>query len=224
MVRTSAGPETHAALQRVCHGDSGYYTILYTKPIRHQNVTQLRSKILEVASELFQTRGINATGVDTIVAVAGTTKMTLYKHFKTKEGLILEVLKRCNQEFLDWLTDRLGHAEKAPDKKLQRLFDFIEEWMAAPGFHGLPFLKASAEFPNEENPVHRLSAEQAQQFRQYVAGLARDANARDPDMLALQLSLLIEGAMLAEQMQRGSGAAKHARTAARVLIEAALHG
>lgn len=182
----------------------------------------LREKILDVAADLFQTRGINSTGVDTIVAVAGTTKMTLYKHFKTKEGLILEVLKRHNQEFRNWLVQRLSESSKAPDKKLQVLFDCIEEWMAAPDFRGMPFLKASAEFPNEENPVHRLSTEQARQFRQYLATLAQEAGAGDPETLALQLSMLIEGAMLAEQMRRGSGAAKQAKKAARVLIEAAL--
>jgi AcrR family transcriptional regulator len=181
----------------------------------------LREKILSVASDLFQTRGINSTGVDTIVAVAGTTKMTLYKHFQTKENLIMEVLKRHNQQFRDWLSEKLGEA-RTPDKKLQALFDSIEEWMAAPDFQGMPFLKASAEFPSEENPVHRLSSEQARQFRQYLATLAQEAGAADPDTLALQLSMLIEGAMLAEQMRRGSGAAKQAKQAARLLIEAAL--
>lgn len=185
-------------------------------------MSSLRKKILDVATELFQTRGINSTGVDTIVAVAGTTKMTLYKHFSTKEGLILEVLTRRQQEFIDWLTQRLDAAHKAPEKKLQKLFDAVEEWMAEPGFRGSPSLSASAEFPNEENPVHRLSAEHAQQFRQYIGRLAREAGAAEPEALALQLSLLIEGAMLAEQMKRGSGAAKHAKKAAKILIESAL--
>lgn len=185
-------------------------------------MSSLRKKILDVSAELFQTRGINSTGVDTIVAVAGTTKMTLYKHFTTKENLILEVLKRRQQEFLDWLTQRLEKTDKAPDKKLQKLFDAIEEWMAEPNFKGSPSLKASAEFPNEENPVHRLSAEHALQFRQYITHLAREAKAREPEVLALQLSLLIEGAMLAEQMKRGSGSAKHAKKAAKILIESAL--
>jgi len=185
-------------------------------------VSVLREKILNVAADLFQTRGINSTGVDTIVAEAGTTKMTLYKHFQTKENLILEVLKRHNQEFRDWLAAKLGEAQRTPDKQLQALFDYIEEWMNAPEFRGMPFLKASAEFPDETNPVHRLSTEQARQFRQYLATLAQAAGAHDPQALALQLSMLIEGAMLSEQMRRGSGAAAHAKKAARLLIEAAL--
>ena len=182
----------------------------------------LREKILHVASDLFQTRGINSTGVDTIVAVAGTTKMTLYKYFHSKEGLILEVLQKSHQDFEDWLSNKLTQNTKKPAEKLQKLFDFIEEWVAAPDFRGMAFLKASAEFPNEENAVHRLSAEQSLQFRRYLSGLAAGASVKDADGLALQLSLLIEGAMQAEQMNRGSGAIKYAKKAAKILITSAL--
>jgi len=182
----------------------------------------LREKILTVATTLFHTRGINSTGVDTIVATAGTTKMTLYKYFRTKEDLILEVLKRGHQDFEDWLSDKLTKNARQPAEKLQKLFDFIEEWVTAPDFQGMAFIKASAEFPNEESAVHKLSAEQARQFRLYVAGLARDAGVKDADGLALQLSLLAEGTIQAEQMKRGSGAVTYAKKAAKILIENAL--
>lgn len=182
----------------------------------------LREKILHVASDLFQTRGINSTGVDTIVAVAGTTKMTLYKYFRSKEDLILEVLQKGHADFTTWLSNSLTKNTKKPSERLQKLFDFIEEWVTSPDFRGMAFLKASAEFPNEENPVHRLSAEQSRQFRQFLAELAADAGARDADSLALQLSILIEGAMQAEQIKRGSGAVKYAKKAAKILIENSL--
>ncbi|WP_025871287.1 TetR/AcrR family transcriptional regulator [Methylobacillus glycogenes] len=182
----------------------------------------LREKILHVASDLFQTRGINSTGVDTIVAVAGTTKMTLYKYFRSKEDLILEVLQKGHADFTTWLSNNLNKNTKKPSERLQKLFDFIEEWVTAPDFRGMAFLKASAEFPNEENPVHRLSAEQSRQFRQFLVELAADAGARDPDSLALQLSILIEGAIQAEQIKRGSGAVKYAKKAAKILIENSL--
>jgi len=182
----------------------------------------LREKILQVATDLFQTRGINSTGVDTIVAVAGTTKMTLYKYFRSKEDLILEVLQRGHQDFTSWLDARLSQDTKLPSEKLQKLFDFIEEWITAPDFRGMAFIKASAEFPNEENAVHRLSAEQSKQFRSYIAELSQQSGIKDFEGLALQLSLLVEGAMQAEQMKRGSGAVKYAKKAAKVLIDSAL--
>lgn len=175
-----------------------------------------------MASDLFQTRGINSTGVDTIVAVAGTTKMTLYKYFHSKEDLILEVLKQGNQDFQSWLNNKLNGSTKKPAEKIQKLFEFIEEWVTSPNFRGMGFIKASAEFPNEENPVHQLSAEQSRLFRQYIASLAKEASIKDADGLALQLSLLFEGAVQAEQMQRGSGAIKYAKKAAKILIDGAL--
>lgn len=185
-------------------------------------MSALREKILTVATDLFQTRGINSTGVDTIVATAGTTKMTLYKYFHTKEELILEVLRRGHQDFHQWLNDKLSGNTRKPSEKLQKLFDFIEEWINAPHFQGMAFIKASAEFPSEDNAIHQLSAEQSRQFRNYLAELARDAGVANYDGLALQLSLLIEGAMQAEQMKRGSGAIIHAKQAAKILIDNAL--
>lgn len=182
----------------------------------------LREKILTVASDLFQTRGINSTGVDTIVAVAGTTKMTLYKYFSSKEILILEVLKKGHQDFQDWLQDQLNRHNKKPSEKLQKLFDFIEIWVTSPDYRGMAFLKASAEFPEESNAIHQLSADQSLQFRDYLQKLAREAGVNDSQGLALQLSLLIEGAMQAEQIKRGSGAIQYAKKAAKILIDNAL--
>ena len=170
-------------------------------------MSALREKILHVASDLFHSRGINSTGVDTIVAVAGTTKMTLYKYFRSKEDLILEVLQKGHEDFQAWLNESLSLSSKQP--------------VTSPDFRGMAFIKASAEFPNEESPVHKLSAEHAKEFRIYIAGLAKEAGISDSDGLALQLSMLIEGAMQAEQMKRGSGAIKYAKKAAKILIDSA---
>jgi AcrR family transcriptional regulator len=185
-------------------------------------MTGLREKILTTASNLFQTQGINSTGVDTIVAEAGTTKMTMYKYFSSKEVLILEVLKQGHQDFQNWLAEKISSNSKKPSDKIQKLFDYIEEWITSPNFHGVGFIKASAEFPREDNPVHQLSSEQSMQFRHFISLLAREANIKDADGLALQLSLIFEGAVQAEQMKRGSGAIKYAKTAAKILIDGAL--
>ena len=103
-------------------------------------MSPLREKILSTASHLFQTQGINSTGVDTIVAAAGTTKMTLYKYFRSKENLILEVLEQGHQDFQTWLSDKL--ISKHPSEKLQQLFDFIEEWVTSPNFQGMEIGRA----------------------------------------------------------------------------------
>jgi AcrR family transcriptional regulator len=87
-------------------------------------MSALREKILSTASHLFQTQGINSTGVDNIVAVAGTTKMTLYKYFRSKEILILEVLEKNQQDFQAWLDGKFATSKKSSDK-IQQLFDYI---------------------------------------------------------------------------------------------------
>ena len=185
-------------------------------------MSNLKDKILTVAIDLFHTRGINSTGVDTVVAVAGTTKMTLYKYFGSKEELILEVLRKGNHDFQTWLEENLSINSKKPSDKIQHLFDYIEKWVTSPEFIGVGFIKASAEFPNEENPIHQLSSQQSREFRQFIGKLAKDANIKDADGLALQLSLLFEGAVQAEQMKRGSGAIKYAKKAAKILIDGAI--
>ena len=182
----------------------------------------LRDKILVTATNLFQTQGINSTGVDSIVAAAGTTKMTLYKYFRTKEALILEVLQTSQHDFQSWLDEKLNASSKKPSDKIQQLFDYIEEWVNSPAFFGVAFIKASAEFPNEENPIHQLSSQQSYEFRQFISKLASEASIKDADGLALQLSLLFEGAAQAEQMKRGSGAIKYAKKAAKILIDGAI--
>jgi AcrR family transcriptional regulator len=181
----------------------------------------MRERILETASGLFQSKGINATGVDTIVAEAGIAKMTLYKYFPAKEDLILEVVRRRSREFSEWLSSRLERTATNSTEKLQQLFDGVEEWLADPQCSGLPFIKASAEFPQPESAVNRLSIELSREFRNYITSLARDAGIRSPEALGLQLAMLIEGAVLSEQLAKGSGALEHARQAARILIESA---
>ena len=196
------------------------YKPVYRAIIRH--MSSLKDKILQVSTDLFQTRGINSTVLDTIVAVAGTTKMTLYKHFENKEELILAVLQQSHQEFQNWMNEKLGAFSDKPDEKIQKLFDFIEEWVTSPSFTGVAFIKASAEFPNEENRIHQLSSQQSREFRQFIARLAQDANIKDAEGLALQLSILFEGAVQAEQIKRGSGAIKSAKKAAKTLIDLAI--
>jgi AcrR family transcriptional regulator len=186
-------------------------------------MSALREKILITATNLFQTQGINSTGVDNIVAVAGTTKMTLYKYFRTKEALILEVLQTSQQDFQSWIDAKLSASSKKPSDKIQQLFDYIEEWVSSPAFVGVAFIKASAEFPSEENPIHQLSSQQSREFRLFIGKLAADANISDADGLALQLSLLFEGAVQAEQMKRGSGAIIYAKKAAKILIDGAIN-
>jgi len=182
----------------------------------------MREHIIATASGLFRARGINATGVDAIVAEADISKMTLYKYFRTKEDLVMEVISQRSREFNEWLNARLNKVSNNSAEKLQNLFDCIEEWLKNPESNGLPFLKASAEFPQQASPINQLSADLAKEFREHLTVLAREAGAKSPESLGQQLTMLIEGAMLSEQLNKGSGALGFAREAAGLLIKSSL--
>jgi AcrR family transcriptional regulator len=148
--------------------------------------------------------------------------VTLYKYFRTKEELVMEIMALRTREFCDWLTERLSRESKNPADKLNKLFDCIEDWMRAPQSHGLPFLTASAEFPQPDSPINQLSAELANGFRAYLTDLAKEAGAKSPEALGQQLSMLIEGAMMSEQLTRAGQALGFAREAALLLIKNSL--
>lgn len=184
----------------------------------------LQERILEAASELFYSQGIKATGVEAIVKLAGTNKMTLYKYFPSKDDLVVAFLRKRDADFTRWFVDQINSKADQPKNKLLAVFDVIGEWLEIPEFRGCAFINAAAEFPIEGNPVHQVSAEFYDQFRNYISGLAGQCGIPSPDSLALQLSLLVEGAIVSEQMKRHSGAAEQAKQAARVLIESRLNG
>jgi AcrR family transcriptional regulator len=183
----------------------------------------LQEKILQAAAELFYSQGIKATGVDAIVKAANTTKMSLYKYFSSKDDLVLAFLRKRDQDFRTWFVDQINARAETPKAKLLAIFDVIGEWMAIPEFRGCAFINAAAEFPLEGNPVHQVSAEFYDQFRSYIADLAGQCGSKSPESLALQLSLLVEGAIVSEQMKRHSGSAEQAKQAALILIEGSLN-
>lgn len=182
----------------------------------------LQEKILLAASELFYSQGVRATGVDAIAKAANTTKMSLYKYFPSKDDLVIAFLRKRDEDFRMWFVGQVDEKADSPKEKLLAIFDVLNEWMAIPEFRGCAFINAAAEFPLEGNPVHQVSAEFYDKFRCYIADLARQCGSQYPESLALQLSLLIEGAIVSEQMKRHSGAAGQARQAAILLIEASL--
>ncbi|ATG92148.1 TetR/AcrR family transcriptional regulator [Methylomonas koyamae] len=178
----------------------------------------LQQHILDVASELFYSQGIKATGVDAIVKAAGTTKMSLYKYFPSKDDLVVAHLSKSRVKLQGIIEAELAQSGTDPRRKLLAVFDVFERLQASPAFRGCPFINASAEFADAGSPVQQAAADFSEGFRRLLATLAAEADARDPDSLAKHLSMLIAGALVREQMQRGSAPMRSAREAAEVLI------
>ncbi len=193
-----------------------------------------RDHLVDTAVELFARHGFHATGIDRVLKESGVAKMTLYKHFRSKDELILAALRRRDERFRNWFVRAVEELGRTPRERLLALFDALEEWLARPDFAGCTFINASAEFGDPDDPIHAAAAEHKRLVLGYIRGLAQAAGTPDAEGLARQLMLLTEGAIVTAQVSgpvsgqgsgQGSGeigAAAEARRAAEVLIGQAL--
>jgi len=182
----------------------------------------MNEKILATATMLFESRGIQASGIDTIIAEAGIAKATLYKYFPSKNLLITAYLRDKSDKFYDWLNARLVSKKANSIDILISLCELVELWIVTPQFHGLPFHIASVEFPDPEHPINQYSAVLAVELQGYLTKIAETAGAKDPEALSQQLTILFEGAALLERLSPGLGAAERAKNAAITLIKASV--
>jgi AcrR family transcriptional regulator len=179
---------------------------------------------VDTALKLFAEQGYHATGIDKILAESGVAKMTLYKHFKSKEELILAVLRLRDERFRNWFMRAVERRASSAKERLLALFDALEEWVGGDEFNGCMFINACAEFACHDDPIHAASAEHKRLILGYVKGLAEAAGASAPDVLAMQLCLLIEGTIALVQVTGRTEVCKEAHGAAAILVCNALAG
>lgn len=183
----------------------------------------LKDHILQTASALFYSQGIKATGVDAIVKAAGTTKMSLYKYFPSKDDLVLAHLANSREAMLKSIAEATAQYAEEPRQQLLAVFAVFEETHNRPEFRGCPFINAAAEFAECDNPVQQAVADFFAEFRQLLTDQASRAGAANPQLLAQQLALLIAGATVSEQARRQSGAMRTATLAAETLVNNSLN-
>jgi AcrR family transcriptional regulator len=182
----------------------------------------VREKLVDAAYELFSRQGIRAVGVDTIIARAGVAKMTFYRHFPSKEDLVLAFLDRREQVWTrDWLEDEIKRRAPTPREQLLAIFDLFEEWFQRDDFEGCSFIDTMLETSgNAESRVLSATRTHLAKIRLLVQGLAVDAGLLEPRELAWSVQLIMAGSIVAT----GYGdqeAARRARRSAEMLIDAA---
>jgi AcrR family transcriptional regulator len=179
-----------------------------------------RQRILDVAGDLFFRNGYRAIGVDTIVKEAGVAKMTLYHYFASKDDLIVAYLEQVNQLFWDWFNAAIEPYAGQPRQQLVAVFAALEKLVKSPECYGCAFLVAASEFPELDSPGHRVALAHKRAVRDRLRDLAGQAGARQPDELADQLLLLMDGSFAAVRMFGPDNPGANVLEAARALIEA----
>ncbi len=184
--------------------------------------SRTRERILEAAYELFSTRGIRAVGTEEILTKAGVSRSTLYRHFRTKQDLVLAFLQRREQrwtrEFVEAEALRRG---STPREQLLAIFDVFDEWFHRDDFEGCSFINVLLEVADLDDPVGKASAAHLENIRSVVRRLAEQAGIDDPDSFARSWHVLMKGSIV-QAAEGDSLAAKRARVMAVGLLDAHL--
>jgi len=178
-----------------------------------------RDELVQKALQAFYRNGFHATGMDMLVAETGISKTSMYKHFRTKEDLILAVLRLRDERFRNWLYRRMEELADTPREQLVAMFDALEEWFGEPGYKGCMFIKASSEYQDAHHPIHKQSADHKRMLEDHVTELAKRAGLSDPGAIARQLLLLKEGAIVTAHLGHTNDPAQDAKAAAIQLID-----
>lgn len=168
-----------------------------------KNETTPKEKLFETAARLFYQHGYRAVGVDTIAAESGIGKMTLYRHYPSKDDLIVAFLKASNEDFWGYFEQSTANAPTARDKLLA-FFQALQDYVVSPECYGCPFINVATEYPDTDYAGHQVALEHKLSVRARFNELAREAGARQPEGLANALLLLMDGAYMAARMFGGS--------------------
>jgi AcrR family transcriptional regulator len=180
-----------------------------------------KDKLFQTAARLFYQNGYRAIGVDTIASESGIGKMTLYRHYPSKDDLIVAFLRQSNEEFWEYFEQSTKDASTAREKLLA-FFKALQEYVVNSACYGCPFLNVATEYPETDYAGHQVALEHKRAVRARFNQLAKEAGARQPKALANALFLLMDGAYMAARMfgSSPSSPAADVAEAARHLIDA----
>src|SRR5947209_9024665 len=146
-----------------------------------------RQRILAVADRLFYAEGLRATGTEKIMSVAEVAKATFYRHFESKDALVLAYLENRDRALWDYLS------QPTPPKDLREALTKFEQMANWPEITGCPFLRIASEFPDTSHPFHRIAIEHQNKIVDYLTDLLAPF-AMDKKAGAAALLSIIDGA------------------------------
>lgn len=164
--------------------------------------SEIRGHLLDTALRLFNLHGYHATGIDFLIAEAGVAKTTLYRHFETKEDLILAALERRDEQSRAEMRIFVEQRTNDPYERLLATFDFLEASVRDKQFRGCIFMSAAGEHKEAVDPVFRAALMHKRLVLAYFEELAHAAGFAEPKRISDTINLLHEGATAIAQMTR----------------------
>ena len=164
-------------LARIAHngaGGAGARNIVQARSVN------LREHILDVASGLFYKHGVRNVGIDRIIGESGIARMTLYNHFKSKDLLIEEYLRRASSRWMKWYAGKIERSSEDPRERVLAAFSVLDGWFRSRDFRGCSVTNAMVELADEAHPAAAVKDEYHDSLRRLFGGLVRDAGSTDP--------------------------------------------
>ncbi|GMV97527.1 MAG: TetR family transcriptional regulator [Phycisphaerae bacterium] len=178
-----------------------------------------RDRLIHTAADLFYTSGFQAVGLDQIIAAVGISKTAFYKHFQSKDDLILAVLdQRDRRDIAEAIAHMRRHGGSDPRAQVLAFFDLLADWFQRPDFRGCLFMNAATEFASPQDPIHRAAADHGRHIAAELLLRVQAAGLPEPENLTKQLMILISGAIAARHAGNVIDAAATARQTAEVLL------
>jgi AcrR family transcriptional regulator len=177
-----------------------------------------RERLLETAYAMFSARAVRDVGVDEVIERAGVAKATLYRHFPSKDELVVAFLEEREQRWtLDWVEAEARGRGSEPEQQLLAIFDLFDEWFHREDFEGCAFVNVMLEM-GPVHPVGSASVRHLENIRAVVRRLAEEAGLRDPHSFASSWHILMKGSIV-QAVEGDLDAATRAKSMARQLID-----
>jgi AcrR family transcriptional regulator len=166
--------------------------------MRDGEMAKARERVLDAAYELFSKRGIRAVGTEEILAKAGVAKSTLYRHFRSKDELVLAFLQRREQHWTrEFVLAEATRRGSTPRERLLAIFDVFDQWFHRDDFEGCSFINVLLEMGDLESPLGKASAAHLEYIRSAVRRLAEEAGVQDSETFAHSWHILMKGSIVA---------------------------
>ncbi|MGW5143396.1 TetR/AcrR family transcriptional regulator [Nocardia beijingensis] len=179
--------------------------------------TQAKQRLLTTAEELFYAEGIRAVGLDRLLQASGVGRASFYRHFASKDDLVVAVLEDRDRRWLDWLRESVEQTGDPVARPLA-VFDALAQRFARKDFRGCAFINTMVEVADRESAAHQVADRHKRRVIEYLDELLTAAGRSDADELAAELALLVDGAIVTAVREGTPEAASRARAIAERLL------
>ncbi|MBA4682037.1 TetR/AcrR family transcriptional regulator [Pseudomonas sp. MDMC216] len=177
----------------------------------------LQQRLLQATESLVYAGGINATGMDAIVKASGVARKSIYRLYPTKEMLVAAALRARDERWMQWFI--AGTSAGSSSERLLAVFPLLRSWFCAPDFHGCAFINAAGEVGDPDSEIRAVALLHKQRLLAYLNELTTACGFADPEEMARQFLLLIDGATAVAMVTGQADAADSAGRTAQLLLQ-----